>query len=366
MLLRTTLLLMVLTIDPAIASISDADSRCTTLLEFPLLAEPEFRSHDQFLRRNRRWLCQEGTRSTGGMLDFQTRLWMETMASLGFELARSDDSQTYAEVLCSESEMVILNRDNESGFKDLTERYLAAVGECARKPGLNVRADTHPDSADLTLRFEAAEVRRVDVRFRVKGADPEGTFTRTIRPPEASLVLLRRKGRSAITVEILSSSAPARPRRIEAPPLPEASCVKVVMRRERFFQPPYLGTPGYRRFVFPDCPAFTLRAGDLVSAAFYGRISADGDAIAAGRICLSPELHARRCPVRATRMILGKTPQFVRLIAATRVSDSAAVVAYVQLEDWLLGRLNVPAPDSFLEPGSFLTIAKVTPTPSPR
>jgi hypothetical protein len=366
LLLRSTLVLMVLTIDPAIASISEADSRCTTLLEYPLLAEPEFRSHDQFLRRNRRWLCQEGARSTGGMLEFQTRLWMETMASLGFELARSDDSQAYAEVLCSDSEMVILNRDNESRFKDLTERYVAAVTECVRQPGLNVRADTQPDSADLTLRFEAAAVQEVDVRFRVKGADPEGTFTRTIRPSDAVLVLLRRKGRSAITVEILSSSAPARPRRIEAPPLPEPSCVKVVTHRLRFFQPPYLDTPGYRQFVFPGCPGFDLQGGDLVSAALYGRLSADGDAVAAGRVCLSPELQSNRCPGRATRIILGKTPQFVRLIASARVSQSGVVVAYAQLEDWLLGRLKVPAPDSFLEPGAFLTISRLRSPPARR
>lgn len=106
MLLRSTLLLMVLTIGPVVASISEADSRCSTLLEFPLLAEPEFRNHDQFLRRNRRWLCQESTRSTGGMLEFQTKLLMEMDASLGFELARSDDPQAYAEVLCSDAELV--------------------------------------------------------------------------------------------------------------------------------------------------------------------------------------------------------------------------------------------------------------------
>lgn len=366
MLLRSTLLLLVLAIDHVGASISEADSNCSTLLEFPLMAEPGFRNHDQFLRRNRRWLCQEGTRSTGGMLEFQTKLWMETMASLGFELARSDDSQTYAEFLCSESELVIVNRDNENRFRDLSQRYVAAVNECARQPGLNVRADTHPDSPDLTLRFDAAEAHTVDVRFRVKGADPEGTFTRTIRPPQASLVTLRRKGRSAISVEILSSSAPARPRRIESPPLSEAACVKVITRRERFFQPPYLGTRGYRQFVFPGCPAFKLRAGDLVSAALYGRVSADGDGIAAGRVCLSPGLRSSRCPGRATRTILGKTPQFVRLITAARVSDSGAVVAYAQLEDWLLGRLNVPAPESFLEPGSFLTISKVRSNPPPK
>lgn len=358
MLLRSTLLLMALTVGPVVASTPEADSRCSTLLEFPLLAEPEFRDHDQFLRRNRRWLCQEGGRLTGGMLEFQTKLWMETMGSLGFELARSDDSQTYADVLCSDSELVILNRSNEDVFRDLSQRYVSAVAECVRQPGLSVRADTHTDSADLTLRFEAAEAEKVEVRFRVRGADPEGSFTRTIRPPEASFVLLRRKGRSAITIEILSSSVPARPRRIEAPPLPEPSCVKVVTRRLRLFQPPYLDTPGYRQFVFPGCPAFELRAGDVVSAAMYGRVTADGDAIAGGRLCLSPEFRSSRCQGRATRIILRKTPQFIRLIAAARVSESGVVVAYAQLEDWLLGRLGVPAPESFLEPGSFLTISR--------